>query len=427
MIGDMISETLPVIEWTDPYKTHPAFVTERPSFVIDESMQRAMDEFDRLYATAERLGSSLSGPALSEARVSANQLLDQIFSSLSAQTIDAGEKTFFEDLLRIAKMITGEDLRGFTHTNALIRRPGVIAPKVDQRHVLSRAEDLVERKYYIDHLSPKALAEIQDAARESLVQFRANAAANKTTREDLSVGSGPMVRRIVKILNNDFLRSGTLDAMSSYMGFPIRVTGCGLELSVSHSSWWKAPYEGVERPQTEYAHTDESLIHPKAIVYLTDVTEDNGPVTAYPGNLGNVRISSIQFLVGRSIGRVGKEKGSPCLSRYNHLYHQAFGCPQFRADFMLLPEELRFNSHFGGDVLPGSELETGLVAAESRVIGPAGTYLAFDGGRLFHRGGLLKSGERVVLQVIFGATDDYYRAVARYGKALVWDKISKLR
>jgi hypothetical protein len=423
----MISETLPVIEWSDPYATHPAFATERPNLELSDEIQAAMGEFDRLYGTAERLGPALSDGALIEALDACDALIDRIFSGFSSQTNEAGEKAFLRDLARVAKEIADGDIRGFAHRNLLLRRPGFVGPRVDQLHVLRRAEELAERKYFVDRLSPRAIAEIRGIGQETLTVFRANAEADRTTRNDLSIGSGPVIRKIVRALNRDFLNNGTLDALSAYMGYPIRVTGCALELSVPHSSWWKAPYEGIERPRTEYAHTDESLVNPKAIVYLTDVGEDNGPVTAYPGNLGNVRISSIQFLIGRSIARVGREPLSPCRDRYNHLYHQAFGCPQFRADFMLLPAELRFNSHFGGDVLPGSTLEQGLVGAESKVLGPAGTFLAFDGGRLFHRGGLLKSGERVVLQVIFGATDEYYRSVARFGAGLIKSKIPLLR
>ena len=56
----MISDTLPVIEWADPYATHPAFATARPSLVLSKNTRVAMAQFDSLYATTERLGSSLA-------------------------------------------------------------------------------------------------------------------------------------------------------------------------------------------------------------------------------------------------------------------------------------------------------------------------------------------------------------------------------
>jgi hypothetical protein len=74
-----------------------------------------------------------------------------------------------------------------------------------------------------------------------------------------------------------------------------------------------------------------------------------------------------------------------------------------RTHFMLLPPQLRFNSHFGFDVVPGSEQETRILAKEVTLEGEAGKFLIFDGARLLHRGGLVDSGERVVLQLIFGS------------------------
>jgi hypothetical protein len=53
-------------------------------------------------------------------------------------------------------------------------------------------------------------------------------------------------------------------------------------------------------------------------------------------------------------------------------------------------------------VKPDSQLENFLVNKETKILGPAGTTLVFDGARLLHRGGLIEEGERIVLQVIFG-------------------------
>jgi len=70
---------------------------------------------------------------------------------------------------------------------------------------------------------------------------------------------------------------------------------------------------------------------------------------------------------------------------------------------MALPTSLRFNSHFGWDVLPSSEVEARVASREVVMTGPPGTAIVFDGARLLHRGGLIDSGERIVLQVIFGS------------------------
>jgi hypothetical protein len=68
---------------------------------------------------------------------------------------------------------------------------------------------------------------------------------------------------------------------------------------------------------------------------------------------------------------------------------------------MRLPDQLLFYSHFGWDVLPDSEVERAMTDRARQMIGPAGTYVVFDGSRLVHRGGLIRQGERIALQVIF--------------------------
>jgi FkbM family methyltransferase len=51
--------------------------------------------------------------------------------------------------------------------------------------------------------------------------------------------------------------------------------------------------------------------------------------------------------------------------------------------------------------MPGSPLETELASCETVFTGPKGTFVAFDGARLLHRGGLVATGSRVALQVVF--------------------------
>jgi hypothetical protein len=90
----------------------------------------------------------------------------------------------------------------------------------------------------------------------------------------------------------------------------------------------------------------------------------------------------------------------------------------FRRHFMRLPECLRFNSHLGWDVLPGSDLESHLAGGECKMIGPAGTFIVFDGARLLHRGGLMQEGERLALQVIFSDLTFAERAVGKVKRML---------
>ena len=69
--------------------------------------------------------------------------------------------------------------------------------------------------------------------------------------------------------------------------------------------------------------------------------------------------------------------------------------------FSSLPEDLQFNSHLGWDILPNSTLEKHILERESIITGKAGSLVVFDGARLLHRGGMVNSGYRLALQIIF--------------------------
>ena len=139
----------------------------------------------------------------------------------------------------------------------------------------------------------------------------------KNSREDLSINSGPTIRKICKILNREFKKEGVLDAMSSYIGFPVKVGGCSLELSVSEATWHDVTYYEGCNARTKYFHHDESIIDPKAIIYLSDVDKNNGPVS-YLDEAGiDLKITGIQHLVGKAILLVGRYPSSKLYGYYS--------------------------------------------------------------------------------------------------------------
>jgi hypothetical protein len=211
------------------------------------------------------------------------------------------------------------------------------------------------------------------------------------------------------ILNAAFEELGVLSAASSFARSPMIVTGVAMELSVAEATWWRDKALGDAPVQTAYAHLDESTIQLKSIVYLSDVGPDNGPTSTYPGVYDSLQLHPLQELVGRVIANVGSRSDSPLRRYYGRAEIGSMSAASFRAGsradrvrshFMRLPPALRFNSHLGWDVLPGSELESALVSAERAMRGPPGTFLVFDGAHLLHRGGMVREKSRVAFQVV---------------------------
>lgn len=387
------------------YRNHPGFRFEAAPWEVST---HALDSFNRAYFATRRMGGVLNTTSFTDLHQDCLNSMEQVFSMMQAQCADAHERTFLEELHAECMRILGEELTWFA------RPPAKALARLENAEVRQKAIQLQVERHFFDQLPPSAVDELRSLSSKDLARFRANAAAGRLRREDLSVNTGATVHAIRRVLNREFKALGVLDAVSAYTGRKTRVIGLALELSVPQATWWKNAIVGLDRaPKTLYAHLDESISYPKSIVYLTDVTEQNGPTSCYPGAYEAMHLNPLQEMIGRAVNTVGNGPDSPLKDYYAKQYHQSMSSENFRRHFMRLPENLRFNSHMGWDVLPGTELETQLADTERKMTGPAGTFIAFDGACLLHRGGLMQEGERVVLQVIFSDLTYLERAVSK--------------
>ncbi len=377
------------------YQQHPCFASDVPQMKLSDPLVR---DFNTSHSQLKYLSLHLSNNQLIRLANQAASALGAIFAELKSQTLDEQEGQFLQELEAQASRCLSEQVN-FAREQQLI-----LIPHNSDDRTLRYAEKLFSQRFFFDNLANRVIEEIQDVASASVQGLRQMAEQGKLKREDLSINGGPAVRNIVKILNKAFRENGILSAVSSYSGVNMVVSGLALELSVPQSGWWESSLPGLVRPpQTLYAHLDESVQHPKSIVYLTDVAEKNGATSCYPGTYEALELNSLQDIVGRVVGTVGSDEHSPLHNFYSKQYHQSMTSEAFRRHYMRLPVAMRFNSHFGWDVFPGSAIETYMVQAERVMTGPAGTFMVFDGAHLVHRGGLIHTGERVVLQVIFEA------------------------
>lgn len=378
-----------------PYLNHLAFKNETQWIITKKN------DFQSLYSLLlEKNESKFNDTKLLEFENECINILSNIFNELKHQTKVEREILFLDELHFHTDRLLKEDINVYKFRNS------------SKDFIKQIKNTFYEKKYIIGKISEQSLGIINSEIKDSVNQFRINASIGKLTREDLSINTGKVVRKVVNELNKEYKKNGVLDLLTKYMGYKQTVIGVSIELSVPNSNWWNVDYSIYYRqPKTLYFHYDESIAYPKSIVYLCDVDENNGATSCVPSFNNNVNMSALQFIIGRAIACVGKTKGSKLNSFYNHKYHQTFGCPLFKNDFSKLPNELRFSSHFGWDVIPDSDLENFLIEDEVKVVGDAGTFIVFDGGTLPHRGGLLKNKERVALQVIFGNYNTVFKRI----------------
>lgn len=385
------------------YEAHPAFRFGRSWCVRDAA---PMARFARAFDGAQDAPATR---ALEECRSAAKA----VFADLRSQAEDDAQRCFIDELERECGHLIDQEFAHFACQRRAAAGPNGSAAAV--------AGVLLRQRYDFGRLGADAVREMQGIGAGTLAVLRQRAAEGRLTRNALSVNSGPMVHALAAVLNREFERLGVLEAVSAYARRPMRVTGLAYELSAPQAQWWRNGLPGLPRaPHTLYAHLDESSAVPKSIVYLSDVGADNGPTSCYPGAYEDLDLHPLQDLIGRVIGNVGSAPASPLHAAYAKTYHQSMTSEAFRCHFMKLPPELRFNSHLGWDLLPDGDAEAALVAREQRMIGPAGSFIVFDGARLLHRGGMLVAGERVALQVMFSEQSLLRRTAKQLRYALAW-------
>lgn len=380
----------PFCFFPESYDTHPAYRLNVKPWVISSSN---FLEATQLISDLRKLTPFLKKSKFEALRDKLILKINEIFLQLNAQAKDKMEVIFLAELNVECVRLLREELEFNS-----IR----LKQTLNNTEISAQAEELMLNKFLVGSISPKAVQEILELGAELKSKFSDNALIGRLSREDLSANSGRAIRKIRTVLQMEFKRLGVLDSLSAYMGQKIDVEGLAFEMSIPTSGWWNNNFIQLDRaPHTLYAHIDESTIHPKAIVYLSNVGERNGPTSCYPGVYESMGLNPLQDLIGRVIGVAGERRGSALRIYYSKKYHQSASSINFRRHFMRLPPELRFSSHFGWDVLPNSEIEFEMVKREYKMLGPAGTFIVFDGGRLLHRGGLIEQGERIALQVIF--------------------------
>lgn len=203
------------------------------------------------------------------------------------------------------------------------------------------------------------------------------------------------------IIDKHMRQSGFLEGASAFYGSHLTVTGCGLEYSSEKQRWWQNCYEdaGVPTSKCVYMHNDYDYDYVKSLVYLNDVeTMEGGPFCYIPESHKWTREKSISFYIKETeilLAKAAREKG---VGKKNY-YRPAMSAREGRELFIALPALFRQLSHFGDDVLDGTELSNELLSKEMAVTSDKGNFCFFTGGSGIHRGGTVHKGERWALQI----------------------------
>ncbi len=268
--------------------------------------------------------------------------------------------------------------------------------------VYSKNNSLVTEEFYFGDLKKETVDKIIKISEKYLKIFSKNIKKNKTSRNDLSVNTGSDIRKIIKLINFEFNQNGTNSSVSNYMQNKYEVIGCSLELSTENSTWWKWDNKKEISKHTLYAHVDENLFCPKSICYLSNVGKLNGPTSFYPNIINSLNLNFMQNIIGRTLNTIGSSKNSKLFKIYKKKSNRSYETKLFFEHINNLPTNLKFDSHIGWYIKDNSFLEKKFIDNEIVMKGKPGKFVVFDGSKIFHRGGCIDKGQRLVLQLTFG-------------------------
>jgi hypothetical protein len=276
------------------------------------------------------------------------------------------------------------------------------------------AEDLKRDGAHICRLTDAEKVDLWNLCAPVIARLRAAAALNPKIRVAESL---PRYSRVGIRLDKCFRRSAVLDGLSDYYGSNVTFAGFALEYSHQKQTWWEGLYAeaGLSNPKTAYMHYDKGCRNPKAIIALSDVTEDNGPTGYIMGSHSKPRSNFVHFMIKSMDFCFDDDKPGSAKTPYRRRFQEV----QHRREFLMLPTALQGSSHFGEDIIDDTTISADLLKNEVKITRDVGNCVVFDGDYGIHRGALVKSGERFAFQVIFAIEPNLPKSRVLYNRARV--------
>ena len=187
----------------------------------------------------------------------------------------------------------------------------------------------------------------------------------------------------VKLVNDMFREKGVLQGASKYnKGNQLQVKNVVLHIAKPTDQNYKQfLYDCDTLTKTTNLHIDPKEDVIKAMLYLNDITADDGPFS-YVEKSNRWIYDDLQNIFGRAIST-----GSYCHT------------PESRAVVFQLPKQLRISHNFGRVLLDDTEQQNKILEQEKLFTSDKGNLCVFDPAGM-HRGGICKSGIRIALQIL---------------------------
>lgn len=223
---------------------------------------------------------------------------------------------------------------------------------------------------------------------EMLTKRRAAAASGhvRDFEESRAYASRAEAKTLFDTIERIFTDAGVMDTATAYIGRNAKLIDVNPQINDASDDFWRRifPDLGSPQPSCAYLHRDASGGDIKVIIYMSDVSPENGP-------FGYV-VGSHRIALGKSDDHVAEANDSNGLAGTG---------PDNRRCFAALPARLRLKGAYGNDVPDESPLSQDLRQALWSITAPRGSIVMFD-TKGTHRGGMVTAGERRVLTCVLG-------------------------
>jgi hypothetical protein len=233
------------------------------------------------------------------------------------------------------------------------------------------------------------LSEIANDSFNKLKTKRENKAKSdgRDFDESRSYASRDSANALFKSVEDILKKSGILSAASKYLNRDASLIDINPQINDVSDNFWINIFTDIKSmvlPKAAYFHRDASGGDLKAIFYMSDVYDQNGPFTYSIGS-HNISISRFDDYTCETNDSSGFSSTSI----------------SSRIKFSMLPSWLRQKGSFGNDLIDNSLLSKSIIDSAWSITSGKGSIVLFD-TKGIHRGGMVREGERYVLTCVIG-------------------------
>jgi hypothetical protein len=186
-----------------------------------------------------------------------------------------------------------------------------------------------------------------------------------------------------------------LEIISAYKNMNMEIVYAAWDYSHNRQKWFRNNHEYDHLSPTNYFHYDADVDVAKMLIYLTDVNDGDGPFKFVKSSNTMPRSTFINYIYSAIDTKI-----SPKFANKENLYGR--GLFLYRKDLLMkMPYCIIGSTHFGDDLIEGSELSSYLLNHTVVFKRKKGTVVLFDGYKGIHAGGNAHTGERLAIQVAF--------------------------